>query len=104
MGCCDGLVCVALQSSMFLWNPATQESRKIPYPGSFAEYQTALAFGYVSSIDDYKLVSDCYDFDLPNTKSQTLALKDGKWGDVILYDESEYYIQLCQLPTVIDSL
>lgn len=86
VGCVDGLVCLASKHDLFLWNPAIQELRKIPDSTPLVEDQTAWAFGYVSSLDDYKIVGYCYDFEVPTKKAQTWTLRNAKWGKVILHE------------------
>ncbi|XP_058202600.1 F-box/kelch-repeat protein At3g23880-like [Rhododendron vialii] len=52
VGSCDGLVCVAIDSQVFIWNPSTRNSKRltdIPHP-PFISY----GFGYDESTDDYK--------------------------------------------------
>ncbi|XP_056697233.1 F-box/kelch-repeat protein At3g23880-like [Spinacia oleracea] len=57
LGSCNGLQCCWLNcGEMCVWNPITSECRKIPDP--LAEYpcQYVSGFGYIPSLDDYKLV------------------------------------------------
>lgn len=101
MGCCDGLVCLALylQHDKFLWNPATRELHKIPNPPSVVEDTTIWAFGYVSSIDDCKLL--CYNSEYfpPKMEARTWAMRDGKWGDKILHEGQS--LQFISYPSVV---
>ncbi|KAL2928146.1 hypothetical protein RDABS01_001616, partial [Bienertia sinuspersici] len=60
-GSCNGLVCLYYQfSCFFLWNPATNECQRVNVPDY--DYHTSkvflagVGFGYVSSIDDYRIV------------------------------------------------
>ncbi|KAF7150718.1 hypothetical protein RHSIM_Rhsim02G0055500 [Rhododendron simsii] len=53
VGSCDGLVCVATDSQIFIWNPSTRKSKRLtdmPHP-TFISY----GFGYDESTDDYKV-------------------------------------------------
>lgn len=62
-GSCDGLVCIRNGGDvhdMFLWNPSTRESKKLPKPSSSVQKDGFLTgLGYDSTIDDYKLVIAC---------------------------------------------
>jgi F-box interacting protein len=62
-GSCDGLVCIRNGGDvhdMFLWNPSTRESKKLPKPSSSVQKHGFLTgLGYDSTIDDYKLVIAC---------------------------------------------
>ncbi|XP_026433880.1 F-box/kelch-repeat protein At3g06240-like [Papaver somniferum] len=58
LGCCHGLVCMQVSYMVFkdflcVWNPCTKEYKVIP--DEKIEDETAYAFGYDSTIDDYKL-------------------------------------------------
>ncbi|KAI8566686.1 hypothetical protein RHMOL_Rhmol02G0061400 [Rhododendron molle] len=53
VGSCDGLVCVATDSQVFIWNPSTRKSKRLtdmPHP-PFISY----GFGYDESTNDYKV-------------------------------------------------
>ncbi|WOH08290.1 hypothetical protein DCAR_0727728 [Daucus carota subsp. sativus] len=60
VGTCNGLVCVAFEGSLILWNPATRKSRRV----CDSEVKLRLrshsecvyGFGYDESNDDYKVV------------------------------------------------
>ncbi|XP_021742927.1 F-box/kelch-repeat protein At3g23880-like [Chenopodium quinoa] len=60
MGCCNGLVCFHDQNyNFYICNPATQQCRYInvvDYPFNSTDNVISAGFGYVSSIDDYKIV------------------------------------------------
>ncbi|XP_058203836.1 F-box/kelch-repeat protein At3g23880-like [Rhododendron vialii] len=54
---CDGLVCVHTdKKTIFLWNPSTKKSRKLPSITIPDDWQPACGFGYDTSTDDYKVV------------------------------------------------
>ncbi|XP_021732152.1 F-box/kelch-repeat protein At3g23880-like [Chenopodium quinoa] len=61
VGSCNGLLCVYNQDimRMYVWNPVTNHCRDIFVPmarGKWDDYQLrCIGFGYVSSIDDYKI-------------------------------------------------
>ncbi|KAI8566679.1 hypothetical protein RHMOL_Rhmol02G0060800 [Rhododendron molle] len=55
VGCCDGLVCIAAGNEVWIWNPSTRKSKRLPNAGMpclFYRY----GFGYDESIDDCKVV------------------------------------------------
>ncbi|THF96056.1 F-box/kelch-repeat protein At3g23880-like [Camellia sinensis] len=59
VGSCNGLVCIAIEEdSIFLWNPSTRKSKKLPNSGIRMRYGCFIiyGFGYDESIDDYKVV------------------------------------------------
>ncbi|KAH7864681.1 hypothetical protein Vadar_032556 [Vaccinium darrowii] len=58
VGCCDGLVCMAIEREVFLWNPSTGKFSTLPYVEmpNYYHYFTVYGFAYDESIDDYKVV------------------------------------------------
>ncbi|KAI8556185.1 hypothetical protein RHMOL_Rhmol05G0232400 [Rhododendron molle] len=54
LGCCDGLMCIESKCILFLWNPSTRKSKKLPRlnlpPAHVRLYGFGL--GYDASIDD----------------------------------------------------
>ncbi|KAI8566690.1 hypothetical protein RHMOL_Rhmol02G0061800 [Rhododendron molle] len=65
VGSCNGLVCIIVEKrTVFLWNPSTKKSRKLPnvgmlldkYPTYMHEIYPVSGFGYDESTDDYKVV------------------------------------------------
>ncbi|GFQ01644.1 F-box/kelch-repeat protein at3g06240 [Phtheirospermum japonicum] len=59
-GSCNGLICVAIdESDMFLWNPTTRTSKKLPlFAVTLRQgFYYIWRFGYDESSDDYKVVS-----------------------------------------------
>ncbi|KAG5549748.1 hypothetical protein RHGRI_014898 [Rhododendron griersonianum] len=58
LGCCDGLMCIESNCTLFLWNPSTRKSKILPslnLPPAHVEYY-GFGLGYDASIDDYKVV------------------------------------------------
>ncbi|XP_058202603.1 F-box/kelch-repeat protein At3g23880-like [Rhododendron vialii] len=54
---CDGLVCVHTdKKTIFLWNPSTKKSRKLPSITIPYDWSPACGLGYDTSTDDYKVV------------------------------------------------
>ncbi|XP_057801697.1 F-box/kelch-repeat protein At3g23880-like [Salvia miltiorrhiza] len=53
-GCCNGLLCIRNDENIQLWNPSTRISKKLPeiYNVDFIDQ---LGFGWVESIDEYKV-------------------------------------------------
>ncbi|XP_021844307.2 F-box protein At4g22390-like [Spinacia oleracea] len=59
LGCCNGLLCFWLSARIIcVWNPITNEYRRLPNPPVVYSHpgQCLSGFGYVPSLDDYKLV------------------------------------------------
>ncbi|GFQ08541.1 F-box/kelch-repeat protein at3g23880 [Phtheirospermum japonicum] len=59
VGSCNGLICVAIdENDMFLWNPTTRTSRKLPPVAVKLRqgFYYIWGFGYDESSDDYKVV------------------------------------------------
>ncbi|KAG5549738.1 hypothetical protein RHGRI_014888 [Rhododendron griersonianum] len=56
VGCCDGLVCVAVGRKVFLWNPSTRKFVTLPDAEMPYHCGETFGFGYDESIDDYKVV------------------------------------------------
>ncbi|XP_058203815.1 F-box/kelch-repeat protein At3g23880-like [Rhododendron vialii] len=54
-GFCNGLACIGTERIVFLWNPCTRKSKRLPAVERGARF-IMYAFGYVESIDDYKVV------------------------------------------------
>ncbi|XP_074305721.1 F-box protein CPR1-like [Silene latifolia] len=59
-GCCNGLICLTenFRKYFILWNPATRKLHKYQSHGCFntTVNSVSIAFGYASSVDDYKYV------------------------------------------------
>ncbi|XP_026419537.1 F-box protein CPR1-like [Papaver somniferum] len=67
LGYCDGLVCMRVSDMLCVWNPCTKEYKVTPdSPNEEIDEETAYAFCYDSTIDDYKLFKV---IELPGTGS-----------------------------------
>ncbi|XP_026433882.1 F-box/kelch-repeat protein At3g23880-like [Papaver somniferum] len=67
LGCCHGLICMRVSDMLCVWNPCTKEYKVITdSPNEEIDEETAYAFGYDSTIDDYKLFKV---IELPGTGS-----------------------------------
>ena len=63
--CCNGLLCLAFQGNIYLWNPTTNMYKTILFPsvhhekvhGYTDDSTVSLGFGHVSSSDDYIVVA-----------------------------------------------
>lgn len=94
IGSCNGIVCCAsdLGSPIFLWNPATRESRVLPkciFSRKNVELPETLCFvahgfGYDCAADDYKLVRIAFVYLLnePCFRAEVFALSEGTWREV----------------------
>ncbi|KAM7466098.1 hypothetical protein LguiB_013660 [Lonicera macranthoides] len=58
VGSCNGIVCLVINEfTVFLWNPSTRESRKLPNPGVMRYVLHLMyGFGYDESTDDHIVV------------------------------------------------
>lgn len=56
VGSCDGLVCLDVIGGFILYNPTTEEFRKIPTPDLYLEEKFFKGFRYDLTSDDYKVV------------------------------------------------
>ncbi|KAG5560584.1 hypothetical protein RHGRI_003790 [Rhododendron griersonianum] len=56
VGCCNGLVCIATERGVYIWNLSTRKSKTLPNFGMMYLCISGLGLGYDESIDDYKLV------------------------------------------------
>ncbi|KMT02470.1 hypothetical protein BVRB_9g204180 [Beta vulgaris subsp. vulgaris] len=90
VGCCNGLVCFTYQkdrtSCFCLWNPATRKCRDISNPGGVM-FALAYGFGYVSSIDDYKIFSSFGSKTDQFPAFFVFSWKEGKWRSINGLDE-----------------
>lgn len=60
VGSCDGLICLEVKYDLYLWNPCTRKSKKLPRPtfeGRSERFYCVYGFGYEKSSDDYKVVA-----------------------------------------------
>ncbi|XP_076882889.1 F-box/kelch-repeat protein At3g23880-like [Bidens hawaiensis] len=88
VGSCNGLVCVAIEEdTLFIWNPSTRRSSRLPYcgrkaqPGCYVLY----GFGYEESGDDYKVVEiSCVFKDRAKycTTVRVYSLRCGNWNKI----------------------
>ncbi|XP_076891823.1 F-box/kelch-repeat protein At3g23880-like [Bidens hawaiensis] len=90
-GSCNGLLCMNVGNGvLFIWNPSTRNSYRLP-PSGCDKMQigyVVYGFGYQQSTDDYKVVElSCYETD--SIKHETLfkiySLKSGNWKKVGVY-------------------
>ncbi|KAD4384141.1 hypothetical protein E3N88_24309 [Mikania micrantha] len=88
VGSCNGLVCIAIEEdTLFIWNPSTRKSNRLPNCGSKSQpgCYVLYGFGYQDSTDDYKVVEiSCIFKD--RAKYDTLvkihSLKNGNWKKI----------------------
>ncbi|KAL9244701.1 hypothetical protein vseg_018450 [Gypsophila vaccaria] len=89
--CCNGIICLCLRNKRrrdsrvqqyILWNPATNEYREVDIPHRYYEARDH-GFGYVSSIDDYKIVVIYYDSKVQASHVYFYSLKTGTWKRVV---------------------
>ncbi|XP_071697516.1 F-box/kelch-repeat protein At3g23880-like [Rutidosis leptorrhynchoides] len=87
VGSCNGLLCIAIdEDKLFIWNPTTRRSNRLPYcgfepgPGWYVSY----GFGYDTLTDDYKVVGiPCvYPGVECDTKVKIYSLRTGNWKEV----------------------
>ncbi|KAK9677239.1 hypothetical protein RND81_11G129800 [Saponaria officinalis] len=88
VGCCNGIVCLCLRDrrncfkKFILANPATREYREID--NLCGDYDVkAFGFGYVSSIDDYKIAVVYCDSNEKVNHVYTFSLETGTWKQVV---------------------
>ncbi|XP_056697108.1 F-box/kelch-repeat protein At3g23880-like [Spinacia oleracea] len=79
LGSCNGLQCCWLNvGRICVWNPITNECRQIPKLLAEYPWRCVFGFGYVPSLDDYKLVMLELS-DVIHVHSYTLRSCDTKW-------------------------
>ncbi|KAH7867120.1 hypothetical protein Vadar_029040 [Vaccinium darrowii] len=61
LGCCDGLMCIETKTTLFVWNPSTRKSKRLPSYDMPLGHVVVYGFGYDASIDDYKVVGFLYE-------------------------------------------
>ncbi|KAM7503286.1 hypothetical protein LguiB_002190 [Lonicera macranthoides] len=96
IGSLNGLLCLSDDQGVYkdiiiLWNPSLKKTLPLPKPGvlyeSHGPYQSSMGFGYIPSIDDYKVVRVVY---LQNEHGyskvpplvEIFELSTGSWRDV----------------------
>ncbi|XP_076891847.1 F-box protein CPR1-like [Bidens hawaiensis] len=80
-GSCNGLLFLAVEADLFIWNPSTRKSIRLPPSGYKKQPGYAVyGFGYQQSNDDYKLVelSSEYDDKCDTTFVKIYSLKTGR--------------------------
>ncbi|KAG5549750.1 hypothetical protein RHGRI_014900 [Rhododendron griersonianum] len=79
LGCCDGLVCIETKSTLFLWNPSTRKSKRLPSVDLPHGHVVVYGFGYDSSIDDYKVVGFLYGHSGIDFEVKVYTLRTDSW-------------------------
>uniref|UniRef100_A0A803L7S3 F-box associated beta-propeller type 1 domain-containing protein n=1 Tax=Chenopodium quinoa TaxID=63459 RepID=A0A803L7S3_CHEQI len=99
IGTCNGLVCLASFSGFFfiLWNPITGRFKKYLDPDLLLDSpcRVSWGFGYVSSIDDYKIVRILELNDYREIWVHVFSLKSKKWTRI----SDELYKDIFSLKT-----
>ncbi|KAI3823016.1 hypothetical protein L1987_10619 [Smallanthus sonchifolius] len=88
VGSCNGLLCIAIEEdTLFIWNPSTRKSNRLPYcgrkaqPGCYVLY----GFGYEECTDDYRVVEISCVFKEGakyDTVVRIYSLKNGNWKKI----------------------
>ncbi|KAL2898426.1 hypothetical protein RDABS01_040208, partial [Bienertia sinuspersici] len=97
---CNGLVCLCfICVCFFLWNPATNQSQMVNLPDSCYHMSSVLlrgvGFGYVSSIDDYRIGFMLGDFDHnPKVRAYIYSFRAREWITMTSVD-----YELCRCAT-----
>ncbi|KAK9724780.1 hypothetical protein RND81_05G097600 [Saponaria officinalis] len=85
VGSCNGLVCLGSMSgsSFIIWNPITREFCQYPDHeiGKFVNFwwMVTWGFGYVSAVDDYKIVRICKKKFDRSIMVHVFSLRSNKW-------------------------
>ncbi|XP_024986396.1 F-box protein CPR1 isoform X4 [Cynara cardunculus var. scolymus] len=88
VGSCNGLLCIAIEEdTLFIWNPSTRRSNRLPYCGFKVRsgWYVLYGFGYDESTDDYKVVGISCVFKNGakyDTKVKIYSLKSGNWKKI----------------------
>ncbi|XP_071713469.1 F-box/kelch-repeat protein At3g23880-like [Rutidosis leptorrhynchoides] len=88
VGSCNGLLCIAIEEdTLFIWNPSTRKSNRLPCCGfkSKPGWYVLYGFGYDALTDDYKVVGISCVFKTGakyDTKVKVYSLKMGNWKKV----------------------
>ncbi|XP_056160611.1 putative F-box protein At3g16210 [Syzygium oleosum] len=92
VGSCDGLVCLAVIGGFILYNPTTEQLRKIPISDLFQEGEFFNGFGYDPASDDYKVVVGEGDYKVVDGSKicqvEIFSLKSGSWRRIQVQQES----------------
>ncbi|XP_076891861.1 F-box protein CPR1-like [Bidens hawaiensis] len=83
---CNGLLCMAIMDELlFIWNPSTRKSYRLPPTGYRKEFGSYVlyGFGYDESTDDYKVVELSFNNkDKRETLVKIYSLKSGNWKKI----------------------
>ncbi|KNA05716.1 hypothetical protein SOVF_187030 isoform A [Spinacia oleracea] len=94
VGSCHGLICVCdkeeYAGKFGLWNPATEEHREITNPDNIPDVK-AYGFGYVSSIDDYKIASTFATRSGKFRGFYVFSARNGKWKRIVGKFDRHYH-------------
>ncbi|XP_074312675.1 F-box/kelch-repeat protein At3g23880-like [Silene latifolia] len=91
VGSCNGLLCFYLEvesrySSFIVWNPVTRQCREIKVPVG-EDLCLDYGFGYVSLIDDYKIVAQFSQRKLGGGYLYVFSLRTGEWKSIDKFDD-----------------
>ncbi|OWM86516.1 hypothetical protein CDL15_Pgr026408 [Punica granatum] len=85
-GSCDGLVCLAIDEHVVVWNPTTRECRQLPSPCSVPYDKYFYGLGYDSTSGDYKVLRGAYFADANDGSAKRIveifALRTDAWRKV----------------------
>ncbi|XP_076891845.1 F-box/kelch-repeat protein At3g06240-like isoform X2 [Bidens hawaiensis] len=99
VGSCNGLVFIAMYKALFIWNPSTRRSNRLP-PSGCCKMQLGLyvvyGFGYQESTDDYKLVELYGEIKDRETLVSIYSLKSGKWKEIGVYPHVFSFFEFCK--------
>ncbi|KAL2921076.1 hypothetical protein RDABS01_012567 [Bienertia sinuspersici] len=95
VGSSNGLVCLYYDYSCFiLWNPATNQSQKVNVPYRISNtFLGGVGFGYVSSIDDYRIgfmLGDNEHHNNPKVRVYVFSWRAQKWITMATVDDEFY--------------
>ncbi|KAK9072446.1 hypothetical protein SSX86_008880 [Deinandra increscens subsp. villosa] len=87
VGSCNGLLCVVIEEdTVFIWNPSTRKSNRLPYyEHNVRPLSVNYGFGYEESTDDYKVVEICCVFKdrfRYKTFVRVYSLRNGSWKSI----------------------
>ncbi|XP_009621024.3 F-box/kelch-repeat protein At3g23880-like [Nicotiana tomentosiformis] len=83
---CDGLVLLAIDEQLLLWNPSTRESIELPR-SELTLRKSTCGLGYDATSDDYKILKINY---YPKVYIEIPALKSGSWRKKFEYPGSRF--------------
>ncbi|KAK9724792.1 hypothetical protein RND81_05G098800 [Saponaria officinalis] len=83
VGSCNGLVCLgSISGRLFIiWNPITREFRQYPNleSGKLVGWMVTWGFGFVSAVDDYKVIRICKKLFVGSIRVHVFSLRSNKW-------------------------